>query len=449
MATTAIEPNATSIEALFRPTTRFRGRLPHGFTELELLPGLTVENVRATGVSWEGFRRFLQGKLVWMSPDVYICSQYFSGLGESVLSFGSDVGRTDLRVHVRSRMAAAAAMATCDFLLRLLATCEIPSVYIIGLSNSMSLPVSGAGLSLFFQESQSCLRQVTFRYVALSEDQCRALATMSRLDVKLELWVCSLSSDAEVAFVECLKSDRGPITLNQCDIDGQILARALTGRSRVTSLRLVPLNRIADDAGMGPLFTALANNRGLVDLELRECSISNENLAILCQSLQAHPTLTSLHLVTTRPTLRPGGRISLVNNQKKHRTRMLADMMQRNTSVHTVTLSGKESDQKIYMADILPLLETNRYRPRVLAVKKTKDKPFREKVLGRALDSVKTDPNLLWMFLSENVDAFARSKEEEETNSIAVPVKVATAEVVVVVAVADGIGSRLRSKRKR
>jgi hypothetical protein len=61
-----------------------------------------------------------------------------------------------------------------------------------------------------------------------------------------------------------------------------------------------------------------------------------------------------------------------------------------------------------------PRLETNLFRPRVLAVKKTADRPFREKILGRALYSVRSNPNLLWMFLSQNVDAFARSEEEEE-----------------------------------
>jgi hypothetical protein len=61
-----------------------------------------------------------------------------------------------------------------------------------------------------------------------------------------------------------------------------------------------------------------------------------------------------------------------------------------------------------------------------------------------ALDSVKTNPNLVWPFLSENVDAFARSEEkEEETNSVEVPLAVAS--VVVVAVVAAGIAS----KRKR
>jgi hypothetical protein len=114
-------------------------------------------------------------------------------------------------------------------------------------------------------------------------------------------------------------------------------------------------------------------------------------------------------------------------------------MMQQNTVLQTIHLSEDERDEQIYTEEIHPYLETNRYRPRVLAVKKTKDRPFREKVLGRGLYSVRRNPNLVWMLLSENVDAFVRSEEEEEESKSEVPVAV---EAAVVVAVAG-------SKRKR
>jgi hypothetical protein len=255
-------------------------------------------------------------------------------------------------VTVHSNGARAAAAATCDFLVRLFATCsELPSVYI---SSDVPPPISGAALSLFFQESRDSLRDVSLRRLVLSEDQMAACCA------------------------------------------------------------------------------ALANNRGLVNLDLSTQSISNDNWIILCDSLKAHPTLTSLVLNYTRPTLRPGGdRIVLMDDQKTYRTRIIADMVQRNALLHTITLSEEERDQQIYTDEILPHLETNLYRPRVLAVKKTKERPFREKVLGRALYCVKSNPNLVWMFLSENVDAFARTEEEERT-SIEVPVEVAAAPAALV-----------------
>jgi hypothetical protein len=104
-----------------------------------------------------------------------------------------------------------------------------------------------------------------------------------------------------------------------------------------------------------------------------------------------------------------------------------------NTSLQTIHLSERQYDQEIYLNEILPRLEMNR----VLAVKKIRDRTFRQAVLGRALYSVRSSPNLVWMFLSENVDAFVRS--EEESNS---EVPAAVAAVVAVVSVAG-------SKRKR
>jgi hypothetical protein len=136
-----------------------------------------------------------------------------------------------------------------------------------------------------------------------------------------------------------------------------------------------------------------------------------------------------------------GIRNVLTDEQKSHRTRVLADMMKVNTILLTILLSDNEHDDQIYTEEISPYLETNLYRPRVLAVKKTHVREFREKVLGRALDCVKSNPNLVWMFLSQNVDAFVRSEEEEEGNS-EVPVAVAAVTAPVVVEVAG-------SKRKR
>jgi hypothetical protein len=462
MAAAPAVPTGSLIEALFRPSTRFRdrlGNLPRDWTELELLPGLTIENVRAMGITWEDFCRFLlQGKVVWMTPDVYIHSQRFGGLGESVVSLEGNNDANRLYVHVRSGTPATA--ATWDFLVRLLATCESHDVHIRGNTGEASTPLSGAGLSLFFQESPSCLRQVTLFNLGLSEDQCLALAAMSRLDVEVTLIHCRLvADDAAGAFVECLHSDGGPIELRYCNIESQIIASGLTGNSRVT--KLTPDYPSTNDAETAILVAALATNRGLEELDLEGTPISDDIWRIICNSMKAHPTLTNLNLLGTRPS-NPvdadddddeeedhDNRILLSDEQKSHRTRVLAYMMKANTILRTILLTDHEHDEKIYTEDISPYLETNLYRPRVLAVKKTHVREFREKVLGRALDCVKSNPNLVWMFLSQNVDAFVRSEEEaeaeveevvEEEDNSGVAVSVAAAVVAVNVA---------GSKRKR
>jgi hypothetical protein len=434
----AAEPNGTSIEALFRPSTRWRDLypddpLPDNWTEVELLPHLTPLDILATGITWDEFRRFLLHKIVWMTPDVFFCDGYMSHTEDDqlVLRLGA-IGGTELLVYVTPDTAAAVATATCDFAVRLYATCKRRELFIDGGRNTVSTHLSGAALSLFFQESRDSLQKFTLTFMILSEDQCLALATMSRLDVEVTISHCRLTDDAADAFVECLQSDIGPVKLHMCEIDSQILANALTGNSRVT--RFKPDFDGTDDADKAILFRALANNRGLVELNLEDISISDHNWCILCEALQAHPTLTSLNLQDTKPTIPNGFPIIWSAEQKTRRTRLLADMVQQNTVLHTIQLHSSERGDQIFREEIRPKLETNLYRPRVLAVKKTKDRPFREKVLGRAVYIVRSNPNLVWMLLSENVDAFVRS--EEESNS-EVPEAVA-----VVVAVAG-------SKRKR
>jgi hypothetical protein len=404
------------METLFRPSTRYRdrgGHVPTNFTEVELLPGLTTENGLATGITWEDFNRFLWNKIVWITPSVYICSQSFYGEGESVLVLE---GRFDnrLRVCVLRNTANTPATATCDRTLRLFATSGEHAVDIHGCGNAVPSPLSGAGLSLFFQESRSCLRQVTLDGMPLSVDQCLALATMSRLDMELTIQSCSLTDDAAGAFVECLhQSDRGPVKLFDCTIDRQILASALTGNSRVTKLR--PRIWETTDADMAILFAVLANNRGLVDVNMHGNPICDDNWSVLCEALKARPTLTCLDLIFTRPR-----HSWLTDEQKTHRTRAVAEMVQDNTFLLTpIHISEDERDKQIYTEEICPYLDTRIYRPRVLAVKQTTERSFREKVLGRALYCVKSKPNLVWMFLSENVDAFdVRRKKKRRRRMI-------------------------------
>jgi hypothetical protein len=249
----------------------------------------------------------------------------------------------------------------------------------------------------FLQENRICLGKVLLDCMILNEDQCLALETMSRLDVELNFRHCILTDGAAGAFVECLQSSRGAVKLQNCNIDSLILASALTGDSRVTRLKQHSLLR--NDADMAVLRTALANNRSMVDLDLSgRCSISDENWSILCESLKAHPTLTTLNLLSEAS--------DLSDEQKAHRTRAVAEMMKENTVLHTIHFNRGERNHQIYAESILPYLESNLYRPRVLGIKKA-DIALRRPLLGRALqmESVRNDSNLLWMFLSGNPDA--------------------------------------------
>jgi hypothetical protein len=71
MVALAVPISGTAIEALFRPSTKC---LPDSRTQVELLQDLAPEDVLATGITWEDFRRFLHGRIFWMAFGVFICS---------------------------------------------------------------------------------------------------------------------------------------------------------------------------------------------------------------------------------------------------------------------------------------------------------------------------------------------------------------------------------------
>jgi hypothetical protein len=468
MATSAAEP--AWMTASFRPTNRMRDTireweandfmdLQQELTEVELLPHLTPQDVLATaGIAWGDFCRFLEGKVVWITPEVHICTHRNIAAGnQMVLSLGADNDRgcSCMCVHVAPNTPAGAATETCDCAIRLMAPCFQRDVSIRGDENISRpggivapTPLSGAALSFFFQESRSCLRKVSLINMALSEDLCRALATMSRLDVELDMLGCSLADDAAGSFAEWLQSDRGPVRLIDCKIDNQILANSLAGQSRVTMFKAC--SRGAYNADMALLFAALANNRGLVVLILRHRPISEENWSVLCESLQTHPTLTILDIRGTSPWSPDGDSIGLSDEQKAHRTRLLAEMVQQNTVVYTIELSEEQYDQQIYADMIHPYLETNRYRSRVHAIKKA-DTSLRRPLLGLALqaESVRNNSNLLWMFLSGNTDVVLQSHEDAVLQSNEDGEQVVEAAASVPAEEAENGPSEVAASRKR
>jgi hypothetical protein len=107
---------ASAIEALFRPTHRYRDmrreqynddsfELQYGLEEVELIPDLSPEHLLETGITWEDFCRFLgRHKLVWMGPGVYVCSvDNFTYRGHwriAELGSSNHQGRPLHRLHV-------------------------------------------------------------------------------------------------------------------------------------------------------------------------------------------------------------------------------------------------------------------------------------------------------------------------------------------------------------
>jgi hypothetical protein len=150
---------------------------------------------------------------------------------------------------------------------------------------------------------------------------------------------------------------------------------------------------------------AIANSRGLVNLDMSCNAMSDEHWSMLCESLRTHPAITSLILCETHSSIEMD-KSAMSDEQKRLRTLELANVLQENTILHTIGHSVDELDSGCYDELIRPRLETNLYGPRVLAIKKADSGLLRRMVLGRALSlhSVRSKPNLVWMLLSQNVD---------------------------------------------
>ena len=115
---------------------------------------------------------------------------------------------------------------------------------------------------------------------------------------------------------------------------------------------------LQDDHAQHHIFGSLAHNRSLEKVVLYNCSISDENWTILCQSLTAHPTLTSIDLRLTNPWRALDGWEFTVED-KAVRTRLLADMMRVNRMLQIIRLSDNEIDNDICNQSILPYLDVN------------------------------------------------------------------------------------------
>jgi hypothetical protein len=455
-STTTMPTEPAWATALFRPTRRLRNNLGEIVLrkeithkkriEIELLPEFTFEQVLAD-MTWDQCCRVFNGKFVWMAPTVFFTNAFLPSAlhAPPVLSIGLEKNHTTPGCMVTPCLVSPATttytfcvyttedtnprdpaiMATCDFLVRLLATVGRVQHHhhhhhhhhdkgFVLRSHQSEVPphISCAALSPLLQDDKSNIRKLTLSGMVLNEEHIRALATVSG-SMEIILDDCRLEDDVECrnAFVQCLVHNRGPTQLYRCRIDDPILTAALTGNSRVSKLKLERNDNSTGHtantvAHKGALLHALAHNCGIVKLDLATHPMSNAHWRTMCQSLQMHPALTELDLRLTGPLIGASfNRVRLSNEQKAYRTGLLADMMKANTVLHTIRLDNDERDNRIYVDTILPHLETNLYRPRVHSIKKAESQ-IRRPLLGRTLQtkSVRQKPNLLWMFLSGNPD---------------------------------------------
>jgi hypothetical protein len=409
------------MEDLFAPTTRFRD-LYHaalerydqdddgemdGLVELELITGSSVEDTFLhCGFKCSDFYSWADGKMVWISPDVFFDlsgihmdfqTDYRAFLTVRIEANEEDTSEESEFLHVCARSEAHATVAS-DILFQFLTTCDSRKVRLENGYEFDPFPVSGLAFLHFLAQSRN-LKVLCMSRLGLDACHCRAIDGLTRTDLEIELFRCAPIESGEEILLECIRQNRGPTKLNDCHIDTRRLAGALRGNNSVTYL--VPRRDCSDEEKL-VLFEALAENEGLVTLDLHSVPITEEIGVTLWRSVARHPKLEKIRLPQS------GTRISIwrdgtTDAQKTLRMQVMVDALRVNKVLHRIVLNRRDHDRIMLYSNVYPLLLANRYRPRVGAIAEVEG-PLRHKLLGRALGSISSNPSLIWMFLSGNAN---------------------------------------------
>jgi hypothetical protein len=264
-------------------------------------------------------------------------------------------------------------------------------------------------------EQCQSLKVLTLMHLEMDENHCRVLGAYSRPDLEIVMERCKITSAGAVTLAEVLGGNQGPTKLDLCYIDNFVLANGLRGNSRLKSLRpRLSYNREDGNPELLEMSGALRENKGLVDLDLRYgFNVNEETWDAVCNSLKAHPTLEVLDLRSGEGFLAP---VAL-----NSRIEALVDMLKMNMSIHSIRLNDRYYEHELFRESVIPYLETNRLRPRLLAIQKTLPHEYRAKVLGRALLAVRTDANRFWMILSGNAEVAFPSTTATITATASLP----------------------------
>jgi hypothetical protein len=294
----------------------------------------------------------------------------------------------------------------CDVVLRLLAVSVVHSVKIYKWNPHYGELINAPTLAYLMEQCQS-LKFLSLYYLEIDENHCRVLGTYSRPGLEIELVRCEITSGGASTLAEVLGCNQGPTKLDYCKINNNsILADGLRGNSRLKVFRAeTSRSRDVGNQELLAITGALRENKGLLDLDLTSGFTANEETwDAVCDSLKTHPTLEILDLRSTfaAPTTDPA--------VIRSRVEVLLDMLKVNTSIHTLRLDSPYREHEIFRELVIPRLETNRFRPRLLAIQKARPIGYRAKVVGKALLSIRTDANHFWMLLSGNAEVAFSSR---------------------------------------
>jgi hypothetical protein len=267
---------------------------------------------------------------------------------------------------------------------------------------------SGPALLRFFEASPS-LEFLEFIDLDFEETHCRALATLEKTRHEVKFGRCSFDArGAKDTFIEWLRQSQVVTKIESCSIEDRIIS-ALSGNRSVKSLSVDATTNDYNDSHVWSLARALAGNQGIKNLRLSLLSEETQTWSLLLRSLRAHSRIQSVSLA-----LYPG---LMSATSKTSMMIAVLRLVQCNTVVHTIDLFGAANgeefcDEEFFQNSIVPRLEMNRnfFEDQRQALTRA-DPSIRGQLLGRVLRVVRSNPDLCFRFLSENVPAFIRPDE--------------------------------------
>jgi hypothetical protein len=417
--------SALTMEQLFSPCTRYRdiaesqvgclefGGNPEGLRELNL--DVSTEELLSAkrGFTYTDLYAVLGNDetVVWLTPHAAVMrgSGRANRCCSTILAYRLFINADGKKLFVAS--SSPAARLEIFSVVGLLLTASASEVYELDIRN-LCHPHDVFDIAptiAYLMEQHHSLKFLSLSGLEIDDDQIRALGVVSRPGLGIKLAFCRISGASAVALAEVLQRNQGPTELMCCDVDNFNLADGLRGNSRLIYLRvLCSSTNEAGNREVLAIMTALRENKGLADLAISlDLTMSDELWGAVCDSLKrlTHPTLQILHFETM-----DSHRVApaVTNSRIPVLIRSLVDMLKVNVSVHTIPwylyppLDTRNSE--LFQGSVAPYLETNKFRPRLLAIQKTRPFPHRVKVLGRALLATRTDSNLFWMLLSGNAE---------------------------------------------
>jgi hypothetical protein len=394
------------MERLFSPCTRLRDieslRHPGGLQELSL--DVSTEELLSAerGFTYADLYPMLgnENTVLWLTPHAAVAradGRVIHPWRHLDMSYCLcvDADGEDIFVLARSHEHL---LEICDVVLRLLAASVVHSVTLYNWSYRDTRLIYAPTLAYLMEQCQS-LKALRLKSLIMDESHCRVLGVHSRPDLEIVLIRCKLTRAGTSALAEVLGRNQGPTKLEHCGVDNIVLADGLRENSRLKSFEpnLSGSLEVADQEVLA-IAGALRENKGLVDLNLSSCWVSDKTWNAICDSLKTHPTLEVLDLLVyiTNNTTAP----AVITSPMQ----ALANMLKLNTSIYTLHLHDRYAEHELYRGSIVPYLEMNRLRPHVRAIQRTRSITYRAKVLGRALLATRTNVNSFWMLLSGNAE---------------------------------------------